>query len=99
MFQEDIYPPCEAPTAALSADEWAAGTDKDPRKLTFSQEGLNEVRAVNEREGASREGREEAGHYARRFSERTKRVKKCYFRIFVYISHYTFDKADLISHF
>ena len=30
MFQEDIFPDCPAGKAALSAEEWASGVDKDP---------------------------------------------------------------------
>ena len=43
MFQDDIYPPCEAPIAALTADEWAAGENRPPRLLKFSEDGLTEV--------------------------------------------------------
>jgi len=30
LFQEDLYPNTAAPVAALTADEWFAGTNKDP---------------------------------------------------------------------
>ena len=45
MFQDDIFPPCYSGTAALSAEEWAGGMDKDPRLLSFTSDGLEEVSA------------------------------------------------------
>ncbi len=43
MFQEDIYPPCEAGKPALTAEEWIGGTDKDPWLVRFSKNGLQEM--------------------------------------------------------
>lgn len=45
MFQDDIFPPCFSGTAALSAEEWASGVDKDPRLVAFSASGLSDVGA------------------------------------------------------
>ena len=63
MFQDDIFPPCAAPTPALMADEWWAGTDKNPRLLAFTPDGLEETESkavVSEREGGRGVGRERA---------------------------------------
>ena len=35
MFQEDIYPNCASVKPALSADEWAAGNNKDPVTMSL----------------------------------------------------------------
>lgn len=40
MFQEDIYPPCEAGVPALSAEEWASGVDKPPVLVVITKDGL-----------------------------------------------------------
>lgn len=40
MFQEDIYPPCDAGIPALSADEWASGQNKPPVLVTITKDGL-----------------------------------------------------------
>ena len=37
MFQADIFPACPAGEAALSADEWASGVDKDPIMMEFKE--------------------------------------------------------------
>ena len=43
MFQEDIFPPCEAGKPSLTAEEWIAGTDKDPWLVKFTRDGLQEM--------------------------------------------------------
>merc|ERR1739842_116723 len=35
VFQEDIYPPCRAAKAALSADQWSAGNNADPITMSM----------------------------------------------------------------
>jgi len=45
MFQDDIFPPCYSGIAALSAEEWSSGVDKDPRLVSFTPDGLEEVSA------------------------------------------------------
>lgn len=35
MFQEDIYPETQAPVAALTAQEWLDGTERDPVLVRF----------------------------------------------------------------
>ena len=47
MFQDDIFPPCEAPIPALTADEWAAGENRPPRLLKFTEEGLETMAGVS----------------------------------------------------
>ena len=43
MFQEDIFPPCEAGKPSLTAEEWIAGTDKDPWLVKFTRDGLQDM--------------------------------------------------------
>ena len=48
MFQDDIYPPCESGTPALTGEEWASGVTKPPRLLVFSAEGAKDIPAGEE---------------------------------------------------
>ena len=43
MFQEDIFPPCSAGTAALSVEDWMSGINKDPCLLKFTRDALVEM--------------------------------------------------------
>ena len=43
MFQDDIFPPCSSGKPALSAEEWASGTNKDPLLVAFSSDGIKDV--------------------------------------------------------
>ena len=43
MFQEDIYPPCEAGIPALSAEEWASGENKPPVLVILTKDGLGKT--------------------------------------------------------
>ena len=40
MFQDDIYPPCPSGEPALSADEWLAGVNKNPKLVEITSKGL-----------------------------------------------------------
>jgi len=37
VFQDDIYPDCFAGDASLTAGEWAAGKDAEPKTVSLSQ--------------------------------------------------------------
>ena len=43
MFQDDIYPPCEAGKPSLTASEFADGKDMDPWLVKFTRDGLQEM--------------------------------------------------------
>ena len=42
MFQDDIYPHCASLKPALSADEWAAGSNADPCTMNLDPEQRKE---------------------------------------------------------
>lgn len=35
MFQEDLFPPCIGDTAAMTADEWLGGANRDPTLISL----------------------------------------------------------------
>lgn len=43
MFQDDLFPPCEAGKAALTAEEWVGGANKDPWLVRFTKNGMQDM--------------------------------------------------------
>lgn len=42
MFQEDIYPHCPSTKPALTADEWASGSNADPNTMNMDPDERKE---------------------------------------------------------
>lgn len=47
LFQEDLYPDTPGDTAAISADEWLAGTDAEPLLISL-RDGYQPTTSKNE---------------------------------------------------
>jgi len=43
MFQDDIYPPCEAGKPSLTASEFAEGKISDPVLVRFTKKGCEDM--------------------------------------------------------
>ena len=46
MFQDDIFPPCEAGEPSLTVEEWMDGKNRDPKLVKFTEDGLEPIPGV-----------------------------------------------------